>query len=237
MNFLTAHWKHLLLANYEVDPESLRPRVPAHTRLDLFEGKCFLSLVAFLFDNTRVLGIPVPFHRKFEEVNLRFYVVPEQDPGKRAVTFIQEIVPKRVIPWIANTLFHENYVATPMSHQLKMAANQPDVVQEVEYLWGDGMKNRISAKVQKPLELPVEGSLSEFITEHYWGYSNGPNGTLEYRVKHPKWIGCTVDLHQINIDFEQAYGSSFGFLRDQTPSSVIYALGSPVSVSLPKRLK
>jgi uncharacterized protein YqjF (DUF2071 family) len=33
-----------------------------------------VSLVGFLFQNTRLRSIPIPFHRIFEEVNLRFYV-------------------------------------------------------------------------------------------------------------------------------------------------------------------
>ena len=237
MEFLKAHWKHLLLANYKVDPELISSRVPDQTRLDIFEGKCFLSLVAFLFDNTRVLGIPVPFHRKFEEVNLRFYVVAEREPTRRAVTFVQEIVPKRVIPLIANTLFHENYVATRMSHRLQFDPNDQKQVNSVDYQWGQGLENRIAARIQRSLELPLTGSVSEFITEHYWGYANGPGGTLEYRVKHPKWVGCVIDDYDIEVDFERVYGPSFGFLKDLKPENVIYAQGSPVSVSFPSRLR
>ena len=35
---------------------------------------CYVSLVGFMFKNTRLLNIPIPFHTDFEEVNLRFYV-------------------------------------------------------------------------------------------------------------------------------------------------------------------
>ena len=34
----------------------------------------YVSLVGFRFLNTRVLGVSIPFHRDFDEVNLRFYV-------------------------------------------------------------------------------------------------------------------------------------------------------------------
>ena len=105
MKFLSANWNHLLLANYSVDPDVLQDFVPANTTVDKFDGHVFVSLVAFLFNDTRVLGVPVPFHRKFEEVNLRFYVTPDKDRSIRAVTFIKEIVPKPVIPLIANNLF------------------------------------------------------------------------------------------------------------------------------------
>ena len=116
MKFLSATWTDLLFANYVVDADLLEPFVPKGTRLDPFDGKAFVSLVAFLFDKTRVLGIPIPGYRRFEEVNLRFYVTPEKDTSIRAVTFIKEIVPKRIIPLVANNLFDENYVTLPMDH-------------------------------------------------------------------------------------------------------------------------
>jgi hypothetical protein len=196
MKFLSAHWKHLILANYAVEPSLLEPLVPAKTRLDFFQGQCFVSLVGFLFDQTRVLGIPIPFHRRFEEVNLRFYVVPQRDRSLRAVTFVREIVPKRAITVIAN----------------------------------------IAAQIDRPLELPSGGSLGEFITEHYWGYSKGRTRTREYRVEHPQWISCQVDQYQIDVDFASVYGKEFGFLKEVQPASVLYALGSGVSVSFPGTL-
>ena len=236
MEFLSAHWKHLILANYAVDPSLLEPLVPARTKLDFFQGDCFVSLVAFLFDQTRVLGIPVPFHRRFEEVNLRFYVVPDRDPSLRAVTFVREIVPKPIIPLIANNLFNENYVATAMSHRFEPSTGNDQGVQRAEYRWGRNLEHRIAANINRPLELPPPGSLGEFITEHYWGYAKGPKRTLEYRVKHPQWVSCLVDDCNIDVDFASVYGKQFGFLTELRPANVLYALGSAVTVSFPGSL-
>jgi uncharacterized protein YqjF (DUF2071 family) len=72
--FLTAEWKHLAMLNYEIEPSVLMPYVPRGTELDLWNGKNLISVVGFMFLNTRVFGIPIPFHRDFEEVNLRIYV-------------------------------------------------------------------------------------------------------------------------------------------------------------------
>ncbi len=51
-----------------------QPLVPRGTELDFSSGKCFVSVGGFQFLDTRVMGVAVPFHRDFEEVNLRFYV-------------------------------------------------------------------------------------------------------------------------------------------------------------------
>ncbi len=232
MKFLKAKWEHLLFVNYDVPPEALQPYVPKGTVIDVYEGRVFLSLVAFMFERTRVLGIRVPFHVRFEEVNLRFYVIPEGEPTKRSVTFIKEIVPRSVrfgVPLIANSLFNENYISLPMSHENGQTHHT--------YSWTNQVQNSLTCHRTRPLSIPPVASISEFITEHYWGYSKAKMGTLEYRVEHPQWSVCEVDDYQVSVDFAATYGSHFGFLNDIQPFSVLYAEGSDVSVSFPKWLR
>src|SRR5271154_3596191 len=113
--FLTAEWRWLLMLNYAIDPAVLRPLVPAGVELDLWQGDALVSMVGFLFLGTRVLGVPVLWHRDFEEVNLRFYVRRETPEGwRRGVTFVREIVPRLAIAVLARVLYNEPYVACPM---------------------------------------------------------------------------------------------------------------------------
>jgi len=58
--FLEAEWRKLIMANYEIDPSILKPYLPNKTELDLFNGVCYVSLIGFLFSNTRMLGVKVP---------------------------------------------------------------------------------------------------------------------------------------------------------------------------------
>lgn len=228
MKFLTARWEHLLFANYVVDPELLAPYAPPKTRVDLFEGKCFVSLVAFWFHETRVLGIKVPFHTRFEEVNLRFYVTPESDHSRRGVTFIKEIVPLKIIPWVANTLFRENYVCRSMSHE--------HATPRFGYSWDKPPQHTFQITLNASPIFPIAGSVEEFITEHYWGYAGTKHRTLEYQVEHPQWPCARVDDYKLSVDFAHNYGTRFAILNDQRPHSVLYAAGSDVSVFFPNRL-
>jgi uncharacterized protein YqjF (DUF2071 family) len=108
--FLSAHWQYLAMLNYEVDPAVLQPYLPPYTELDLFEGKALVSVVGFLFNDTRVLGVQWPFHTSFNEVNLRFYVKHfDGNKWKRGTAFISEIVPKIMIAKMANALYNEHY--------------------------------------------------------------------------------------------------------------------------------
>ena len=89
--FLKAEWRSLVMLNYAVDPRLLRARAPIGTTLDFFEGKTYVSLVGFRFLETRVLGVAVPFHCNFDEVNLRFYVRRcEGGTVRRGTVFIRE---------------------------------------------------------------------------------------------------------------------------------------------------
>src|ERR1700733_8877671 len=136
--FLSAEWRYLVMLNYEVDPALLSPDVPAGTNLDFYDGKTFVSVVGFMFLSTKVLGLSIPMHRDFEEVNLRFYVYRKAPDGlRRGVAFIKEIVPRRGIAAIARLRYNENYVGLPMKHRID--TSEPNAApKEVEYSWSFG---------------------------------------------------------------------------------------------------
>ena len=213
--FLTARWADLVMANYEVDPALLADRIPLRTGLDLHEGKCFVSLVGFMFEDTRVSGFLVPFHISFEEVNLRFYV--SRNAGtedRRGVVFIKEIVPRAAIAWVARSLYGEPYEKWEMAHE---RSND-----RVLYSWSNaGVVNRVSVLRGTSLGVPAAGSHGEFTIEHYWGYTKrGPQRTDEYKVEHPKWELFDVSDVEIDVDFGRTYGDEFAFLSGQKPYSV-----------------
>ncbi|MFB0909103.1 MAG: DUF2071 domain-containing protein, partial [Spirosomataceae bacterium] len=56
MSFLKAEWRKLAIANYVIDPEILKKYVPVGTELDLWEGKCYVSLIGFMFLEVKLLG-------------------------------------------------------------------------------------------------------------------------------------------------------------------------------------
>ncbi len=135
--FLTANWRYLAMLNYVVDPKIVAPLVPPGTEIDFENGETFLSVVGFLFLDTRLLGLPIPLHRDFEEVNLRFYVRKKSaDTWRRGVVFVRELVPRRAIAIVARTFYGEHYLAVPMKHDI----DHVDLKLSVEYSWRRGRK-------------------------------------------------------------------------------------------------
>ena len=233
--FLTAEWRYLAMLNYAVDPALLAPRVPRGTALDQFEGRTYVSLVGFRFLSTRVFGIPVPFHRNFDEVNLRFYVQRRESGGvKRGVVFIQELVPRRAIAAVARLAYHENYRSLPMTHQIE----ESGAGLSVQYAWRhEERANSLSVLATGSPRRMVEGCEEQFIAEHYWGYRRQPdNSTLEYHVDHPPWRVWQVTQAQFSGDAGVLYGAEFGSVLTRSPDSAVLAEGSPVKVHVGRRL-
>lgn len=235
MSFLTAKWTNLALINYEIDAKLLEKHLPNGTELDFWNNKCYVSLVGFMFEDVRLLGLKIPFHTNFEEVNLRFYVKRlENGKWKRAVVFIKEIVPKPAITFVANTVYNENYQTLPMKHSVTENSDSIDFV----YQWKTKEKwNTILVKTEIKISEIKIGSEAEFITEHYFGYTKHENKTFEYEVKHPKWEQYKVVNTKIDVDFKTTYGNEFAFLKDLTPTSIILAKGSKISVENKREIK
>ncbi len=222
------------MANYIIDPKKLKPFLPAKTELDFFNGNAYVSLVGFMFANTKMLGVKIPFHVNFEEVNLRFYVrYNDKGTRKRGVVFIKEIVPKPAIAITANVVYNENYAFKPMKNLLTKSEDE----MKVAYYWRNRNRwNKIKA-ITELFTLPLLlGSEEEFIAEHYWGYSGTKGKTVEYEVKHPKWEMYPVKSYEIECDFSRQYGENFSFLQQQQPSSVFMVKGSAISVSKKRNL-
>ena len=237
MSFLTAQWKNLALFNYEVDAEILEKYIPNGTELDIWNRKCYISLVGFMFENVKLLGLKIPFHINFEEVNLRFYVKRfENGEWKRGVVFIKEIVPKPALSFIANSVYKEHYETLPLKYSI--TENKKEKVDFV-YQWKTEKKwNTILVETEKnPIEIEIN-SEAEFITEHYFGYTKvNKEKTFEYEVKHPRWQQYQVTNYYLDVEFKKTYGREFEFLNNQKPISVMLAVGSEISVENKKRIK
>jgi hypothetical protein len=226
--FLTANWRYLAMLNYVIDPALVEPLVPSGTEIDYENGDTFVSIVGFLFLDTRILGLPIPLHRDFEEVNLRFYVRKKSaDTWRRGVVFIRELVPRHAIALIARACYGENYFAVPMKHEIELL----DSNLKVEYSWRRGRKwESLKASAAGEPQTILAGSHAEFITEHYWGYTRLPSGCGEYRVEHRRWKIWNVTSFELDADVAALYGEQFVGRLNQPPRSAFIADGSPITV-------
>ena len=231
------------MVSYAVDPAVLRPLVPAGAELDLYRGEALATMVGFRFLRTRLLGVPVPGHADFDEVNLRFYVrhTTAAAEVRRGTTFVREIVPRAAIAHTARLCYNEPYLALPMRSTAPKTPNaEPG---RLAYEWRGGGRDprrwhRLEATVAgAPAEL-APGSAEEFVAEHYWGYTRQRDGgTVEYQVAHPRWRAWPARDVAFEADTQGLYGAAFVEALGGAPHSAFVAEGSPVSVYFPRRLR
>jgi len=227
--FLTANWRYLAMLNFVVDPRLFESLVPPETEIDYQDDETFLSIVGLLFLDTRLLGLPIPRHRNFEEVNLRFYVRKRSaDTWRRGVVFIREMVPRRAVALIARACYGENYFAVPMKHEIE----HRDSNLKLEYSWRRGRKwESLRMSASGDTQSIAAGSHAEFITEHYWGYTRVRDRCSEYRVEHPRWKIWTASDFAFNADIGTLYGEQFIETLTAPPRSAFIADGSPITIA------
>ena len=223
--FLTARWHNLFLATYPVPPALLEPRLPPGLTLDLRDGNAFVSVVAFEFLETRVLGVGWPGYRDFAELNLRFYVRRGEERG---VVFVREFVPQRLIAWIAYWIYNEPYLAAPVTSTRRESDERIEMSYRLRFA---GREHRIDVAGAKPAFRPEVGSDEHFFKEHHWGFGVTRGGkALRYQVDHPVWDVYPVLSYSLDLDFAAVYGAEWGFLQHARPVSTVLAVGSPIAV-------
>ncbi|MCU0647596.1 MAG: DUF2071 domain-containing protein [Gemmatimonadaceae bacterium] len=233
--FLTAEWRHLLMVNWRVPPAVLAPLVPRGTELDCWDGSPWASIVAFRFLRTRLLGVPLPGYRDFDEVNLRFYVRRREGrEWRRAAVFVRELVPHRAIAWVAQLAYNEPYRALPMRSTIVSQGAGGALT----FAWRrNGQWESVGARVDAAPQPCDPASNAAFITEHYWGYTRQRDGgTIEYQVAHPPWRVAPARDVTITADIASLYGSAFADIMAQAPDSAFVAEGSAVTVYRPRRV-
>lgn len=223
--FLTAQWRNLILANFAVPEDLLRPLVPPGCVLDRFDGQCRASLVGFQFLDTRVLGVGWPGFRHFPEWNLRFYVSHE---GRRGVCFVREFVPQWTVATMARVLYNEPYRAARMG---MVTGEAPDVMTAAYTVKWGGRVHSLRAAGAKPAVRPPADSLEHWFKEHSWGFGTSRRGKLiRYEVNHPEWDVYPLHEFEFDVDWALMYGPEWAPMNGLQPASVVFAVGSEVSV-------
>jgi len=224
------------MLHFRIDRALLEPMVPPGTVLDLYhDTEAWVSVVAFRFLDTRVLGVAVPFHRDFTEVNLRFYVRRHVNgETRRGVTFIRELVPRAAIAWAARLTFNEPYVTTDVMRE--MLPEDGGMAGRLRYEWMH--RNRwqsLEVHTERGGHAMANGSIEEFLTVRDWGYTRQDDGgTLEYRVEHPRWMMWKST--KASLDCDPATICGFDFTLPLAPTFAYACDGSPVTIYVGEKL-
>lgn len=125
-------------------------------------------------------------------------------------------------------MYGENYRRLPMKSRIEIT----DAGRMAEYQWKIGGRwCTLSAESAGIPAQPQSGSLEQFITEHYWGYSALRNGScVEYHVSHVPWRVWPAVRAAFDGDCNALYGHELGAVLRRAADCAFIADGSPVIV-------
>lgn len=187
-------WRHVLFANWPIEPRIVEPHLPEALSLDTHGGRAWLSVVPFTNVDVRPRIFPPGTGLPLPELNLRTYVRYDDTPG---VYFFSLDAQGILAVLGARTFHHLPYYYASI-----------DLVHE-----NDGV--RFTSRRRHPGARPVHfqatyrptgsslsaesGTLAWFLTERYRYYTEAPDGTIRHAaIRHDPW-----PLYDVEVDIEE----------------------------------
>jgi uncharacterized protein YqjF (DUF2071 family) len=196
-------WESMLFLHWPLDPEVLRPLVPARLDLDTCEGHAWLGLTLFTVSGARVRGLPeLPLLSRFNEVNVRTYVhLGGRDPGVWCLSLDASNLAAAAV---ARSSLGLPYFPARISRG-HVGAVQSYRVQR----WQSGERAALSAswRASSGDFIARPGTLEYFLTERYFLYSRAlGRKLLRQQVHHRPWVLCAAERVELTTSLERAAG-------------------------------
>jgi len=234
-------WRHVLFANWPVDPGVVQAHLPESLTVDTHDGRAWLSVVPFTNVAVRPHGFPEWTGFKLPELNLRTYVSHEGEreraegdagpaddgPAADRGVYFFSLDADGVLGVTGARVFHHlPYYFASMS----MRAEESRIAFESER-WHPGARPcDFDARYGPAGERFTfeRGSLDEFLTERYRYYTETPAGDLRYaQIRHRPW-----PLYEASVGFrENEVFETNGFATPDSDPVFRYSPGVDVTAS------
>lgn len=203
-------WNNAVFLHWQVDLEELQKLVPHELEIDVYEGKPWVSIVAFTMERVRPRGLPgfAPISN-FDEINIRTYVKHNNKAGVyflsiEAGTRISCELAKRLsgLPYRYSKMERENGVFRSMNSEFKDSF-------ELNY--------RTESMVQQ------KSNLDNWLIERYALFQDIEGEINEFDIHHVAWPILDLEISELEINY-----SRFNKLLSNAPNKVQYSTGVQV---------
>ncbi len=186
-------WGKLLFMHWRIEPDLLRPLIPAGLEIDLFDGSAWIAIVPFTMWDIRAFppyAPAVPGLSAMHELNVRTYVHFNGTPG---VWFFSLDCNNSAAVFGARTFYYLPY------YNADLELNQSDST--IHYFSSRTDKPiaefRATWEIGSPLPTTEPASLEFFLTERYCLFSEHKGKLYRSRIHHPSWPlqTATLDSH------------------------------------------
>lgn len=228
--FITQRWEDLYFLHWPISESVLKPTLPNDLQVDLFEGRAWISVVAFKLKKLRIFPLRQLPWNDFLEVNLRTYVIGSD--GQRGVWFYSLDSSDLLATLGARLLFGLPYYKSDIS----MSQDATRYVWESRRkTFGRLVSASISAKTTFSDLSGCKKLLSDFLLERYcfWSKRKASYSSSPSFVEHPPYDPVVLEDASYSGDLFRAQGMEE---PDPTPVLSHYCKGFDVVASPPSWL-
>lgn len=183
-------WNQVLFLHWQVPFADLRKLVPESLKLDSFEGKYYVSLVAFTMNHLRPRFLPeLSFVSNFFEINVRTYLTCN---GKSGVYFLN--------------IEASNWLSVVLAKFLSGLPYEKANIQKSQdhyksYNSRKGFSLDATYTKSKFLEKNQKTKLDLWLTERYCLYVEQENRINRYEIHHKEWEVYEVQMKNLELEY------------------------------------
>lgn len=203
-------WNKVLFLHWQVGIDALQEFVPDELEIDLFDGRPWVSLVAFTMERIRTRNFPAfPPVSNFHEINIRTYV---KSGNKTGVYFLSIEGGNRLSCSVARRLSGLPYRFS----EIKRSRNQ--------YLSHNRLHNdHVCIDYIPGKTLPAKTALDQWLTERYALFQDCSDSIHEFEIHHLEWPLSEIAITSLKVDYPR-----FNGLISRKPDKVQYSEGVQV---------
>ena len=203
-------WNNVIFLHWQADIEILQQLVPKEIELDLFEGKPWVSVVAFTMQKIRPKHLPsFPPVSDFDEINIRTYV---KSNGKTGVYFLSIEGGNHLSCKIAKRISELPYRFSKMNRTYDSYES-----------YNSEFKDRLSLDYSIGNISKEKDTLDKWLTERYTLFQDSKDAINEFEIHHVEWPIYDLDIQKTDIHYPR-----FKNLFDRLPDKIQYSTGVQV---------
>lgn len=220
-------WRHLLFANWPIDPDLLADHLPEPFSVHEHDGMGWLTIVPFVNVDTRLRGLPARLGVDLPELNLRTYVTCDSEPG----IYFFSLDAAKAAAVLGARLTHR----LPYYYARMRLDRTDDTVRFRSRRLHSGSRLVHYETTYRPTGDPFEAepdSLAMFLTERRRLYTQSQDGSVRYTdIDHERWT-----LYEANVETtENTLFRANGFASPEGEPVCYYSPGVDVVTTRSKR--
>ena len=203
-------WNNSIFMHWEVDLEDLKKLVPKELEIDLFEGKPWVSVVAFTMEKIRPKNLPsfAPVSN-FDEINIRTYIKSNKKTG---VYFLSIEGGTKLSCKIAKGISELPYRFSKM----KRSQNKFESC-------NSEFNDRLDLEFNVGKVVTQKTDLDKWLTERYALFQDSEESINEFDIHHLEWPIQEIELTKIKVNYPR-----FDKLLKKGPNKIRYSSGVQV---------